>query len=433
VEVHIGRQAILDRQKNIVGYELLFRAGPDHISSDRNDFGATANVLSGALLDLGLDRLAEGCRVLVNVPGEHLNHPTLRLLPSERIILEILETTIATEEVLEACRQLRDLGFLLVLDDYTGQPELEPLIEHVVCVKLDFKATEMNDLWQMAKSLRARGKKLLAEKLESQAQFQNAMQMGCEYFQGYLFERPSVVMGRRVSVRQVNLIQILSALSMRSDLSASEFERIVSQDVGLTVNLLRFANMASHGGAVESLAQCFLRLGMVEIRRFVAVVLLSQLGSTSSPPMIERAAVRARMCENLAKALGRDHMAPTAFLTGMLAMADSIMGVPLPQILKELHVSEQMRAALVPAPGEKPTLLGTILSLARHYECGRIRECAALASKENIRFTQITECYLEALRWGATGPLSNEAAAPQVAAWEQPSKPRPEASTDKMF
>jgi EAL and modified HD-GYP domain-containing signal transduction protein len=415
VDVHIGRQAILDRQRNIVGYELLFRSGSGQTSSDRSDFSATATVLSGALLDLGLDRLADGCRVLVNVPGDHLGHPALSLLPPDRIVLEILETTVVTPEVHEACQSLRKRGFLLVLDDYIGQPELEPLIDYVVCVKLDFRGTDLDTLRMLANRLRGRGKKLLAEKLETAADYENALQAGCDYFQGYYFERPVIVAGRRVSVRQLNLIQILSALSTREDLSLTEAEKIVSQDVGLTVKLLRFANTAIHGGAVDSLGQCFMRLGVLEIRRFVAILLLPQLSSTSNPTMIEKAVIRGRMCENLAQATGRGNLGPTAFLTGMLSMLDAIMGVPLTQILKELHVSEDMYQALV-ATDRTRSPLAIMLKLTRLYEDGRVSECSTYAAQNRMRLKQVSECYLEAIRWASTNTLQGSAATP-VHAW----------------
>ncbi|BDC52314.1 hypothetical protein F183_A46290 [Bryobacterales bacterium F-183] len=411
MDVHIGRQAILDRQKNIVGYELLFRSGSGQVSSNRSDFGATATVLTGALLDLGLDRLADGFRVLVNVPGEHLGHPALSLLPPDRIALEILETTVVTPEVHEACQSLRKRGFVLVLDDYVGQPELEPLIDYVACIKLDFRGTDIDTIRMQANRLRGRGKKLLAEKIETAMDFENAMQAGCDYFQGYFFERPVVVAGRRVSVRQLNLIQILSALSTREDLSLTEAEKIVSQDVGLTVKLLRFANTAIHGGAVDSLGQCFMRLGVLEIRRFVAILLLPQLSSTSNPAMIERAVIRGRMCENLANATGRSNLGPTAFLTGMLSMLDAIMGVPLTQILKELHVSEDMYQALI-ATDRTQTPLATMLKLTRLYEEGRVSECSAFAGRNRMRFNQVSECYLEAIRWASTNTLKPDATGP---------------------
>lgn len=415
MDVHIGRQAILDRQKHIVGYELLFRSGKGQTSSDRSDFSATATVLSGALLDLGLDRLADGCRVLVNVPGEHLGHPALSLLPPDRIVLEILETTVVTPEVHQACQSLRKRGFVLVLDDYTGQPELEPLIDHVWCIKLDFRATDLDTLRMLSHRLRARGKKLLAEKLETAADYESALQMGCDYFQGYYFERPIIVAGRRVSVRQLNLIQVLSALSTREDLSLTEAEKIVSQDVGLTVKLLRFANTAIHGGAVDSLGQCFMRLGVLEIRRFVAILLLPQLSSSSNPSMIERAVIRGRMCENLAHAIGRENLGPTAFLTGMLSMLDAIMGVPLTQILKELHVSDEMYHALV-ATDRVQSPLATVLKVTRLYEDGRLPECTAIAAKLGMRFQQVSGCYMEAIRWTSTNNLQNDGA-PPVHAW----------------
>ena len=51
--------------------------------------------------------------------------------------------------------------------------------------------------------------KFLAEKVETQEQFDEYLAMGCEYFQGYFFSRPKIVKGKRIGASQVSMISAI--------------------------------------------------------------------------------------------------------------------------------------------------------------------------------------------------------------------------------
>ncbi len=190
LEVHVARQAVFDRANNVVAYELLFRALPDAISTSRNDELASWQVLSASFLDIGLDSLLKGRRALINVPRSMLLDDRIRSLPADVIGLEILENVQPDPEVLEACRELRKLGYLLVLDDYTGLSESDPLLELVDWVKVDFRAISGADSFKLARQLKQRKLLMLAEKVETVEERDSALSAGYDYFQGYFLHRP---------------------------------------------------------------------------------------------------------------------------------------------------------------------------------------------------------------------------------------------------
>jgi c-di-GMP-related signal transduction protein len=67
MEVYLGRQPILDRRSDVVGYELLFRSSLANFCDASDATTATSQVIVNAVLGVGLDRLLGGKQVVVDV------------------------------------------------------------------------------------------------------------------------------------------------------------------------------------------------------------------------------------------------------------------------------------------------------------------------------------------------------------------------------
>src|SRR3954453_7801600 len=105
--VYVARQPIFDNSAKVYGYELLYRSGLD------NRFGlvdgelASLSVLSDSAFVFGLEELAGTGRAFVNFTRSSLVNEFARLLPPERLVVEILEEAQADEEVRSACKRLK--------------------------------------------------------------------------------------------------------------------------------------------------------------------------------------------------------------------------------------------------------------------------------------------------------------------------------------
>ncbi len=400
MNVFVARQAVFDRSKKVVAYELLFRAGPEAAQSPRSDLLATTHVLSSGFFDIGFDRLLDGHRALINVPSDLLVSDLLRALPSDRFMLEILEPVVANPAVLNACEELRALGFTLVLDDYTGQTELEPLLRLVDLVKVDFRAIEREKAIELSRKLSRMGKALLAEKVETEDEFEAARSAGYSYFQGFFLERPRVITGRSVPTESVHLLRLLSLVTSEEDVDPLQLEAAISQDLGLSLKLIRYANTARFSGPVGSLRHCLMRLGSIEIRRFLAILAFPQLSGPNHSALVQEAVIRGRMCENLASEIGRDDLRSQAFLAGMFSLLDAIMGVPMREIAKELSLSEELGAALMGEDKGQSTL-GRLLAAGSGYQKADLEKLNATASQLGITMPTLADTYIDAIGWAS--------------------------------
>src|SRR3954447_8321391 len=135
--VHIARQPILDASKKVCGYELLYRAqGSDRACTTTGDLAA-ARVVTDALLAIGLDALTGGVPAFLNFTRELLLENAAELLPPAGVVIELREDIVVDDAVVEACRNLKEKGYTIALDDFVEDSGAEALLPYATFIKLD--------------------------------------------------------------------------------------------------------------------------------------------------------------------------------------------------------------------------------------------------------------------------------------------------------
>src|SRR5205085_1272754 len=120
----------------------------------------------------------------INVTRETLLDELIYLFPPEMAVVELLEVVRPDREVLRACRKLKERGYTLALDDYVDDECMAPLLELADIVKVDFVSVRGDERRRLADKLTRPGLTLLAEKVETFADFETAKLAGYTYFQG---------------------------------------------------------------------------------------------------------------------------------------------------------------------------------------------------------------------------------------------------------
>ena len=166
-QVYVARQPIFDLNGRVFGYELLYRHGATDTTFVGDRDVASATVLTGALLDVGLDTLTGGRRAFLNLTRPILVNRLEGLLPPDEVIIEVLENVVIDDEVIEACRSLHAKGYQIALDDFVAGSDAEALLPYVAFVKVDVLATPDPDAHALARRLKPRGVGLVAEKVET--------------------------------------------------------------------------------------------------------------------------------------------------------------------------------------------------------------------------------------------------------------------------
>jgi c-di-GMP-related signal transduction protein len=397
----LGRQPILDTMAATVGYELLFRSDPGNAAQIDDQRAATAIVINHAYSELGIAAVLGECRGFINFDGELLMSDVVELLPPERTVIELLEGLAVTQPVIERCRDLRSRGFSFALDDVVHLDEVQaPLLSIIDVVKIDVLATPADKLPELVRKARAAARvKLLAEKVDTRVQADRCRELGFDLFQGYFFARPVLIQGRRTDPSKRVLMRLLEQ-TLNDDTDTADIEDTFKQAPDLSYKLMRLVNSVGMGlrSPIESLSHAVKILGRRQLQRWLQVLLFANQTATDFPsPLLQMAAARGKLMELLAEKSSRDnHLHDRAFMTGILSLLDTLLEMPMTDVIGQIHLPDDVCSALVQRNGR----LGRLLLIVEALERADAAEVASLLADGDPCTTEdLPMLQIAALSW----------------------------------
>jgi len=411
-EIFIGRQPILDREQQLFAYELLFRSGSKiNAANVDDDMAATANVINHAFAELGIEQALGPYKGFINCDETLLLSDILEVLPKDKIVLEVLETVEVTPQIVERCKELKALGFMLALDDFVNyEDKFRPLLDLIEIVKVDLKELDAPGLARTTQQLkRWPTLKLLAEKVDSREQSRYCMNLGYDLFQGYYFAKPAIIAGKKLGHSQISLVRLLGLVL--EDADTVVLEGVFKHEPGLAMNLMRLTNSVATGVLVKvtSLRHAITVLGRRQLQRWLQLLLYTNpQGGNVANPLLQLAATRGRLMELLATKLhpGRRDFEDRAFMTGIMSLMPTLMGAPFEEILRGINIAAEVRDALEKNTGQ----LGTLLQLSHALESGDGQACHDLSKQLGIGSQTVNVCLTQALAWASSIAMENEKA-----------------------
>ena len=398
--VFVARQPIFTPDLGVWGYELLFRRGRDAQRAEIVDgHAATAQIIAdGYALVQGSS--SDRRKVLINFPYRTLLDGTAQALPTDRVVIEILETVEPTSEVVDACWRLKAAGFQIALDDFVGDPGFEPLLAVADIVKVDVLGMSRARIEEVFAQLQPHDCELLAEKVEDRQVFELTRDLGFSFFQGYFFSKPEIVPGRKITSSQSSRLRLLRETS-GAHLDIDALARIIASDPALSHRLLRHINSAAFSlrGSIQSIGQAAAYLGRSTLCHWLRVVLLSDLSATPGSEEATRIAVhRARFLYELAShAETGAESSDSLFMLGLLSLVDVMLGQPMAEVCGQLPLDRRHRDALCGEPSEA----GVWLALVRAMDRGEWDDAIAMLGEFGVAPEVAAGLYAEAQIWAS--------------------------------
>jgi EAL and modified HD-GYP domain-containing signal transduction protein len=366
--VLVGRQAIFDRKLDVYGYELLFRDEGGLNRCDEHDGDlATSRTILNAFVEIGLERLTDGRPAFINLTrGFFTEMPPIPFNP-DTVVLEVLEDIPVDAHLIEAVKALHAQGYRVALDDYLFEDKWQPLLPYVSLIKVEITPRNLEHMARHIAPLRERPVTLLAEKVETQAQFRQLHALGFDLFQGYFFARPDTVSQGRLNESRAVVSRLLARLN-DPEAEIDEIAGLIGQDPALSFKMLRLINSAAVGlrRRVESIHQAVVLMGLQRMRAWATLFVMA--GSDKQPrELINLGLLRANLCERLSRLWGVG--APdTAYTVGLLSILDGMLSLPMDQALAELPLPDPVKRAIGAREGD----YGRILDSAIRLESGRL-------------------------------------------------------------
>lgn len=391
-ERYIARQPIFDHRLRVFGYELLFRASSRNVFERRDN--AANSVIVDATMLFDLQTLTGPAKAFINVDEKALLQGAPRLLPKDRVVIEVLESVAPTPDVIQACNELRDAGYVFALDDFLDQPKWQPLVELATFLKVDFCISDCDGRRAIADRYRRRGIKLLAEKVETQGDLTAAKSLGYAFFQGYFFAKPMMLETREMPANKLVYLQLLEAVAAPEP-AIGRIEDILKREPSLVYKLLRYLNspLLALRAEIHKIRDAIQLLGETEFRRWVSVVAVVSMSGDKPPELIRTALTRAYFCEEIARQIHMASKSSDLFLMGLLSVTDALLDRPLAEILSRLPVSAEVRDALCGGTSE----FHDAYTLLTSYERADWPALSAAAGRLRCAEDQIPPCYLAAV------------------------------------
>jgi EAL and modified HD-GYP domain-containing signal transduction protein len=303
-------------------------------------------VLTNSFHAIGMDVLTRGKPAFVNFTRNLLVREVASIFPSNMVKIEVLESVEPDETVIKACHRLKRAGYDLVLDDFIFEEKFRPLAEIADIIKVDFLNTKGAERWRIMDKIGTRNKKYLAEKVETHEDFDEAVIYGYEYFQGYFFGKPTIISGTDIPVHKQNNLQLIHAIN-NPETDFDVFEKLIKRDVSISYKLMDYINSAYFGfpHKIRSIKHALALLGLDEIRKWLSVVALANIGQEKSEALITTSLIRANFCEFLAQKIGYNYS--EMFLTGLFSMIDAFLDRPMADIMSKLPLSDEIKRTLL--------------------------------------------------------------------------------------
>ncbi|MGF1901797.1 HDOD domain-containing protein [Aliivibrio sifiae] len=395
---YVARQPILNRKKQTIGYELLFRDGETNAFPDMEANQATCRLLVENFMSAGSNPALESPRSFINFPQESLISLVPTAFPKRKIVVEVLETCIPNDELFSAIKHLHRMGYIIALDDFSLDAEWDRFLPYSHIVKLDIMQLGIDVACDYVKKKKQQGCKrhYLAERVETYEEFEQAFQVGFHFYQGYFFSKPQIIKNRVVKPEEVLTMQLFQEVC-REDVNFTRVEQLIAQDVSLSYQLLKFVNTASVRleKPISSFKQALVYLGEEQIKMFVTLVATAHAAINKPKELYKQSLVKGRFCELMICRCQNGTPGQQAFIVGLFSLLDALLDRKLDDVLEQLSLTDEIEQAILLRAG----LLGSMLELYESIKSGDWEQLDKTSRLLGFSPKTVEKTYQEAETW----------------------------------
>lgn len=398
-QAYIGRQPIMDEKQQIIGYELFFRHSADAESAVFEDeFKAYSSVLMNTIGGIDIQWLLGDKLAFINVNEAMLKSEFIELMPPQRTVLEILRSVNPSADIVERCQSLHEQGYKIALDNPQLSTDTSPLLQCADYIKIDIQSLNSAELQKAFTQLHVPSVKMIAEKVETDQQFEDCKKIGFRLFQGFHFARPETFTAKVINASFDSVLNILNTVSQDAEINV--IEAGFKKDTALSFKLLRYINSVGFGLSfeIQSINHALTILGRKQLYRWLTLLMVTA-GENSTPPALMKTSItRGRLTELLGETYFEKHDRDNLFIVGVFSLLDAILKMPMDKVLDKIQLPETVTEALLMREG----IYGPFLQLTEACEDANSERILELAELLQFDANKVNECHISALAWVET-------------------------------
>ena len=378
------RQAIYNRNMDVYAYDMMFENPKLNGEFDRKiEEKRIAFICNYGTL--GLHKFTNNKKAVINFTELSLFEDIPDLLGRENIIVEISQKLEFNKKVMKAISDLKEKGFTIAFKWSNNNDIPVKLCNIVDIVVINFGNIENIGLIY---STFYRSKILITE-IDNEDRYNLVKEKNIDYFVGEYFSKSTVINKKDISVRNSNRFNLIIQL-LNDDINIDNIENIIKSDLSISYKLVRYLNSSTFGfmQQINSIRQAIILLGKDELRKWLTLIIVSDMQPKDQEEVTNNIIIRGRFCELVA-----ENIIPSkksmAFMTGIFSELNKLMDMNMEEVVADMQVDREVKWALLGKEG----ILKDILELVIYYEKMDVKKVELHANKLNID-KSITVSYL---------------------------------------
>lgn len=407
LSVYLGRMPILDAKGEIIAYELLHRSTEANYTTVADNIQATARVLVNAFNYIGLHTLIDNKPAFIKVNDTMLLDDLIFSISEKHFVLEILESSIVSSELVNRVQQLHKIGYRFALNHYKSEDDFvlhfKALLPFITYIKIDIRNSARKNILAALEELSALDAQLIAEKVEDMEDLEWAKAAGFDYFQGYYFSKPQLYVRETVDPDNRTLLELVYLL--KRDSPFEEIITVFNDTPYLSINLLKFIYLHEGSGQekIASIDQALLLLGREKLSFWIELMIYAKEESDEkeqekiASPLGKIARQRALLMEELAQLMSKGsgvNFTTSAYLVGILSLAEAIFQSSFEQLFEQMDLEHTITEALIHKKGN----LGELLQLSIAVERNDFDEINAMLERLNLTQEQLNKAMVQSYK-----------------------------------
>jgi EAL and modified HD-GYP domain-containing signal transduction protein len=379
---------------NVVAYEILYRNSEENVYSATNADVASSSVVVNTFNTIGIEELTGGRPAFINFTRKLILDEVASIFPNDKLVIEIIEDVEIDEEVIAKVQELKDQGYQICLDNFEVGERYERLIPLANYVKVDFYSHSPEEIKQIIDYIDGRAQ-ILAVKVETMEEFEDAVNQEFDFFQGYFFSKPIMHTSKDIAPFKLNYLQLIKKVN-EAEINFDDVSDIISRDTTLSYKLLMLVNSVTFSmrREITNIRQAVVVLGQQGLKKWITLLALKGMSEDKPLELVRLSLIRAKFAEELAKIYAPKNEGEY-FLLGLLSAIDAMMDRPMEEVLESINIADDMKLALVKKEGPYADLLKVIFA----YEIADEELLTEKIEELNISRDKVFEFYLGSCHW----------------------------------
>jgi len=395
-KTYIARQAIFDRNLETVGYELFFRNSSVNEFPEVDQDIASSKLIIQNHIQSDIQTLCMGKLAFINFTESNLIHKFPLMFDKNLIVIELVGHKKPSNNLVKIVKYYHECGYKIALTEYDLAGHWDVLFPYIDIVKVNIEEINTKRLVPSVSRMKEFNIRIIAERVETKNQQQTLAEVGFNYFQGYFYHQTEIVEGQTLTTLKIMMLQLLTETA-NDTLDFERISHIISQDVNLTIGLLKMVNNVSTGAhiEIECLKQAATYLGEEKLRQLISILALSNLTSHKADEICKQSLITAKMMQSLGNQTNFTPIYEFSFITGLLSSIELILSMPISEIIKTMPLATPIEKALLSYNG----LLGDLLKLTTAFTSGKNENDLDLMAKHGLSNEVLQQEFLDACEW----------------------------------